>query len=270
MAYSFRRLGSRGNDSRNPHTAPAANRPDGRNSGARLLRWTVRHGECDMSGPPQIRQQRSGKWPHRLLLALYEYLTVTVDPQPVDLVFVMAGRMERKRYGLNLFRSGLAPTLVLSVGRFEVSKLQHLQLDGYEELVKLRDQTPPDDRHFFITITSSGIRFERTKLPKWNTYGEVVAFRDFVKHRNARRVMVVSTDIHLRRVALTFRSVFHRAEIQFLYCAVPSSLSSVQKIHWWIRSPDRRYVISELIKLAGYRVILFFPAWAVHWVMGGE
>jgi hypothetical protein len=205
-----------------------------------------------------------------MLMALYESLTLTAAPEPVDLVFVMAGRMERKRYGLDILRSGLAPKLVLSVGRFELSKLKGLQLQGYEELVHLRDHTPPDERHFFITITNSGIRFERMKLAKWNTYAETVAFRDFVKDQNARRVMVVSTDIHLRRVALTFSSVFRRAGIQFLYCAVPAALSSVQKDHWWARSADRRYVISELIKLAGYRVILSFPAWAVHRVIGGK
>ena len=82
--------------------------------------------------------------------------------------------------------------------------------------------------------------------------------------------MVVSTDIHMRRVALTFSSVFRRAETQILFCAVPSALSSVQKDHWWTRSADRRYVVRELIKLAGYRVILSFPDWLVRQVMGGE
>jgi hypothetical protein len=209
-------------------------------------------------------------WRHRVLMALYESLTFTVAPRPVDLVFVMAGRMERKRYGPELFRSGLAPTLVLSVGRFEVSKSKDLQLQGYEELVHLRDQTPPQERHFFITMTSSGNRVEQTKLPRWNTYGETVAFRDFLKTQNTRRVMIVSTDIHLRRVALTFSSVFRQSGLQFLYCAVPSALSSVQKDHWWTRSADRRYVVTELIKLTGYRVILSFPARVASRVMAGE
>jgi hypothetical protein len=203
-------------------------------------------------------------------MALYESLTFTVAPGPVDLIFVMAGRMERKRYGLEVFRSGLAPTLVLSVGRFEVSKSKDLQLQGYEELVHLRDQTPPQERHFFITMTSSCTRVEQMKLPRWNTYGETVAFRDFLKNQNTRRVMIVSTDIHLRRVALTFSSVFRHSGLQFLYCAVPSGLSSVQKDHWWRRSADRRYVVTELIKLTGYRVILSFPARVAGRVMGGE
>jgi hypothetical protein len=216
----------------------------------------------------QILQPQTEKRPHGVLNALYEFLTFSMDVRPVDLVFVMAGRMERKVYGLDLFRSGLAPTLVLSVGRFEVSKLKALQLQGYDELVHLRDNTPPDERHFFITMTSSAVRIERTKLATWSTYGETVAFLDFLRNQNARRVMVISTDIHLRRVVLTFKSVFHDAGIEFLYCAVPSALSSVQKDHWWRRSADRRYVITELIKLGGYRIILSFPAWAVVRMMG--
>jgi hypothetical protein len=212
-------------------------------------------------------QQRSRKWRHRLLVALYDALTLKVDTRPVDLVFVMAGRMERKRYGLDLFHSGLAPALVLSVGRFEVSKLKALPLQGYEDLLRLRDQTPPGERHFFITMTSSGNRVERTKLAGLGTYAETVAFRDFLGNRDVRQVMVISTDIHLRRVALTFSSVFRDAGMQFLYCAVPSTLSSVQKDHWWTRSADRRYVLTELTKLAGYRVILSFPAWAVRRLM---
>jgi hypothetical protein len=204
----------------------------------------------------------------RVLSALYEFLTFSVDPRPVDLVFVMAGRMERKVYGLDLFRSGLAPTLVLSVGRFEVSKLKVLRLQGYEELLHLRDRTPPDERHFFITMTSSVIRIERTKLATWSTHGETVAFRNFLRNQNVHRVMIISTDIHLRRVALTFRSVFHDAGMEFLYCAVPPAISSVHKDHWWTRSADRRYVVTELVKLGGYRVILSFPAWAAGQMMG--
>src|ERR1035438_7158796 len=54
----------------------------------------------------------------------YESLTRNDSVQPVDLIFVMAGRMERKHYGLELYRAGVAPQLVLSVGRFEVSKVR--------------------------------------------------------------------------------------------------------------------------------------------------
>jgi len=204
------------------------------------------------------------RWWYSALLAVYESLTLTDQVQPVDLIIVMAGRMERKQYGLDLLRVGLGSRLVLSVGRFEVSKMKRLQLAGYEELLQLRDRTPPDERHFFVQVDRSGVRTHKAKLARWNTYGEVLAFREFLKQEHAHRVMVVSTDIHLRRVALTFRKVFCDMPIQFLYCSVPSVLSSVEGDGWWTRADDRRYVLKEMIKLAGYRIILPMPTWAIR------
>jgi hypothetical protein len=175
--------------------------------------------------------------------------------------------MERKQYGLDLLRACLAPHLVMSVGRFEVSKMKSLGLPGYEDLVEIRDRTPPEERHFFAHIDSYGVRVHRAKLGRWNTYGEAVAFRDYIKEVHAQTVMVISTDIHLRRVALTFRIVCRDVPVQFLYCPVPPVLSSVKKEGWWTRSHDRRFVLKETVKLAGYRIIFSMPSWAVHWLM---
>jgi hypothetical protein len=176
----------------------------------------------------------------------------------------MAGLTERKPYGLTLFREGLAPLLIVSVGRFGVSKMRHLQFPGAEELVQLRDRTPPDERHFFMEFDSSGMRTRKVKLARWNTYGEVLALWEYLNGRNPARVMVISTDIHLRRVALTFSKIFGRTSRQFLFCPVPPDLSSLQRHRWWSRANDRRYVLKETLKLAGYRIILSMPGWAVR------
>jgi len=66
------------------------------------------------------------------LMKLYENLTRTDSVQPCDLIFVLAGRMERKPYGLELYLAGMAPRLVLSVGRFEVSRMHQLGLSGID------------------------------------------------------------------------------------------------------------------------------------------
>lgn len=176
----------------------------------------------------------------------------------------MAGRMERKRYALECYREGMAPRLTLSVGRFEVSRMSTLDLNGMEELKGLRDRTPPEERHFFLDIDDSGLRIEKSMLPGWSTYGEVVAFRRFWEARKARSVMVVSTDVHLRRTALVFAELFRGESVKFRYCAVPPRFGFVQRNGWWIRADDRRFVLRELIKLAGYRVIMSTPAWAIR------
>lgn len=207
------------------------------------------------------------RWWHVPLLKLYDSLSRNDSMRPADLIIVMAGRMERKQYGLELYRAGAAPRLILSVGRFEVSKMRGLDLEKVEELIQLRNTTAPARRHFFVKMDPSGISIERVRLSTWNTYGEVLAFRQYLAGEAARKVMVVSTDIHLRRVALTFAEVFREKPVEFLYCPVPDRLGFLRKAGWWTRPDDRRFVVVELLKLAGYRVILSAPRWAIPRLM---
>jgi uncharacterized SAM-binding protein YcdF (DUF218 family) len=194
-----------------------------------------------------------------LSLRLYESLT-RIDPvQPVDLILVLAGRMDRKHYGLELYRAGIAPRLVLSVGRFEVSKMSQLDLACIGDLKSLRDRTPPGERHFFVTMDDSGVRLQKPELQRCSTYGEALAFRSLLERDAAQTVMVISTDIHLRRVALTFAMIFRGAPIRFLYCPVPSRFNTM--------AHDRRFVMNEIIKLTGYRIALSTPGWAARRLM---
>src|SRR5258708_1146722 len=106
-------------------------------------------------------------WRRSVLLWLFEGLTRSDSVQPVDLIFVMAGQMERKPYGLELYRAGLAPQLVLSTGRFEVSRMRTLGLERNDELIALRDRIQPHERHFFVTLDAAGVHIEQLTLPRW-------------------------------------------------------------------------------------------------------
>jgi hypothetical protein len=203
-----------------------------------------------------------------LLSGLYEKLTRNDRVQSADLIFVMAGRMDRKQYGLELFRAGVAPRLVLSIARFEVSKMRTLQLPGVDELTTVRDRTHPDERHFFMKLDESGVSIEKAKLAYWNTYGEALGLRQLLETEEARRVIVISTDVHLRRVALALTNVFRDKPVEFLYCPVPIRLSW-KKERWWRRAEERRFVLHEMIKLTGYRLLLSTPHRVVCWIMRG-
>jgi len=203
----------------------------------------------------------------KLAEAFYQSLTLNDSLDPVDLIFVMAGRMERKRYGLELFRRGVAPRVTLSVGRFEVSRISTFDLESQGELIALRDRTRPAERHFFIDLDKSGVRIQKAVLPRWSTYGEVVAFRKFWETEKPMSIIVVSTDVHLRRTALAFAQAFRGVPVHLRYCPVPPSFGFVQKSKWWSRRDDRRFVLREFIKLAGYRLILSTPAWAIRRLM---
>lgn len=193
----------------------------------------------------------------------YEALTRNDPPEPVDLIFVIAGRMERKQYGLDLYRAGFAPRLLLSIGRFEVSKMAAIGFGAADELIRLRNGTMPDERHFFCEMNASGIRIDKVKLPRWSTYGELLALRGRLAGDPARSLMMVSTDVHLRRIAVAFERIFRGFPLNVVYCPVPERYGSLRKEKWWRRRADRRFVIKEAIKLLGYRAILALPDQAV-------
>lgn len=197
----------------------------------------------------------------------YDRLTRHDKPQAADLIFVFAGRTDRHRYGLELYRAGIAPRLLLSIGRFEVSKMRSLGLEQVEEIVAERNRIPPEERHFFYEMSSNGIRWEKPCLRRWSTYGEVLGLGCYLAKDLPRRIVLVSTDLHLRRIAVTMEKVFRGAPMGVLYCPVPSGLSSVDKKSWWSRPKNRAYVLAETIKLIGYQLILRTPDGMVRRLM---
>ena len=198
---------------------------------------------------------------------LYEILTRNDSIKPVDLIIVFAGRMERKRFGLELFRREMAPRLLLSVGRFEVSRMRSVGFDSTAELIAQRDRIEPEDRHFFVELNAAGTHIETANLRRWNTYGEVLGLWKFLESDLPRSVLVISTDVHLRRIALAFSRVFHEVPLEVHYCQVPADASSVRKKNWWARSEDRQFVLKEAVKLAVYFIILNMPEHVVSRIM---
>ena len=90
---------------------------------------------------------------------------------------------------------------------------------------------------------------------------------DSLEEEKASRVIIISTDVHLRRVAFALGKVFRGKSVEFLYCPIPPRLASLRKETWWTRPEDRRFVLREMIKLAGYRVILSMLARIAYWIM---
>ena len=180
----------------------------------------------------------------------------------------MAGKVNRVQYGLELYRARLAPIVVLSIGRFDVSKLFRICPDDFRDLIGLRDRTPPDQRHFFWQMGTSGTFVELAALPSWNTYGEAVGLQQYLAQHQilADRILVISTYVHLRRVAGTFRKVFNNFT-GFTFCAVPPGLSTLKPSSWWVDAENRRFILKESFKLIGYRLVLLLPIAAVHFCM---
>ena len=189
-----------------------------------------------------------------MLESLSDFLVCEDPVAPCDLIFVLAGIMERKFHGLELFHQGLAPRLILSVGRSEVRQTAAILGDG-QELVRLRDKTPPEKRHFWVDLEGAKETISPARLERIGTFHELKGLAAYLASRPPARIALVSTSIHLRRVRFCCARIPFFAERNVSLWAVPEENSSYKSKVWWKRSADCLYLTSEYLKLAGYRLI---------------
>ncbi len=188
----------------------------------------------------------------RPLQIFCDFLSVSGTPRHSDLIFVLAGRLERKLYGLQLFQSELAPRLILSVGRFEVRKMASLGLKDDGGLVGLARQTPVGQRHFFLDLTGDSPRAVVAGPRGKGTYAELSSLASYLDSEPVHSVTLVSTSIHLRRVRLCCQKVPFFQVRKVHYVAVPEEISSFRCDGWWRRHDHWSYLASEYAKLVAY------------------
>jgi hypothetical protein len=181
----------------------------------------------------------------------WDFLAVNGNPSHPDVIFVLAGLQERKAFGLELFRQGFAPRLIISVGRFEVRKMDQL---GFSDL-NLRALTaslPPAQRHFFIDLSSGVRRVSAALVRRVGTFGELSALAAYLDEPKIRSMTLVSTSIHLRRVRWCCRRMAAFRDMELSYLPVPEELSTFRRQEWWKRPDHWAYVSAEFAKLLAY------------------
>lgn len=194
-------------------------------------------------------------WLEAVLDKVYAWLAVGQQACPADLIFVLAGLPERKRYGWQLFQCGLAPVLLLSVGRSEARFLRvraGLPKDG--DIVRLLPIRPDKGNHIFLWFEQGHVCPEVVRLPELNTFGEIAALGTVIRERSLHHVLILSSDVHLRRIRYVARKLLGSTPVQITYHGVPEAVSMYRRLRWWSRKQDNWLVMSEWSKLAGYYV----------------
>lgn len=179
-------------------------------------------------------------------------LIATHAPLGCDLIFVLAGAMERKSYGIELFLRHAFPRLILSVGRFEVRQTAEL-IEG-PALIALRDRTPADQRHFWVDLEDSQMNVSLASLRRTGTFEELQALADYLLRKPPARIALISTFFHLRRIRFCCRRIPFFAERTVWLLSVPDQKSSFKRAGWWKRGSHWLYFLSEWVKLAGYHL----------------
>src|SRR5271170_2620492 len=138
-----------------------------------------------------------------------------------DLIFVLAGRSVRKRFALELFRDGVAPRLLFSVARFEVRGFRELALPVAFDLLPIAQEIPAPKRHFLVLFGEGEPRVERIAVRRFGTLREIEGLSAYLtRRREIRSVIVVTSAVHGRRVALCCR-VLLPPDVQFRMVIVP-------------------------------------------------
>jgi hypothetical protein len=183
----------------------------------------------------------------KLAQRIYDFLDIGKSPHPADCIFVMAGKQERKVYGIKMWRFGYASRLILSVGRFEWRKFSKLDLESDGGLESVVEQIPPKKRHFLVRLDLQGALCTPVRKGRLGTRSEARALAEYLRDMSVRSLLVLSSPAHLRRVALAFRRAFRNSGTRLTFVAVPENPS--------FDSPAARALIwSELCKYLLYRL----------------
>jgi len=169
-----------------------------------------------------------------ILNALANHLIVRDRLAPADVILVLAGdnNGERAAAGIQLFKQGYAPRLLMSGGPLA----WHLTAAGW-----MREQAVaagvPAAAVLLQAKSHSTIEDARFSLP-------------IVRARGFRSVILVTSPYHTRRAAAVFKKLFRSAGIRVM--VYPAEPSDFNPHDWWRRHEDTQYVVWEYVSRALY------------------
>jgi hypothetical protein len=200
-----------------------------------------------------------------MLEFLFDWLSRADPPVHADAIFVLAGLKARKVFAIQLLKQGLAPRLLLSVGRFEIRRFPELGLPQTIDLLQLAQSIPPPGRHFFVLFENAQFTVHRVPVRMLGTLREMDALADWLNaYPQIASLLVVSSGTHLRRLRICSRALLPR-NIKTIFVAVPEETTMPNPQNWWNDGSTRRMVLFECLKTACYMGILPFWKLARPW-----
>jgi len=176
---------------------------------------------------------------HAVLLALGSYLVDSEPLEKADLIYVLAGDFfgSRVLLGANLGARGYAKQVVLSGGRYGSLYEGDMAVDFAVE-----NGYP---RSLFLPV----------RLDVTHTIDEARAMGPVFRSLGAKRILLVTSNFHSRRVALAFRLFL--PGFRFRIAAAPDK--KFDPASWWRNQPGRDLVFSEYEKMTGTLMMRLVP-----------
>lgn len=175
------------------------------------------------------------------------FLIIEDQLEPADAIVNLAGaRTVRWLETVDLYRDGLAPNVLLSPGIVEEAEVylraRGIRFPSEADLVK--------DAMVQLGIPPQAISVMGGSVD--NTADEAARTRAIALDKGWTRLIVVTSRYHTRRAKYAFEREFKGTGIRIQVRG--SRYDGAQPDGWWRSRSDLRYVVSELQKLAVYRV----------------
>ena len=175
------------------------------------------------------------------------YLVYQDPLEKADAIIVLAGaRVERWLEGVELYRGGWAPQIVISPGRVEGAEFalrsMGIRFPSDAELAR--------DAMLQMKVPVSSVETIPDSLD--NTAQEAAAVHQLASERRWTRLIVVTSKYHTRRAGFAFVREFEGTNVRILMRASRYDTSTPER--WWRHRADSRYVMSELEKLIAYKL----------------
>ena len=184
-----------------------------------------------------------------LLASPAVYLRIEDPLRPADLIAVMPSGWEGVDYGIELYKKGYAPKLML-IGGYP---FEFVQKDGPSfrvvridwELVARAialEADVPDD----AILTRGGS----------STYEQARQFVDLAEASHLTTVIIVTDDVHSRRISWSVAKFPASAKLALIYSPVPRSIylpeEQFEADQWWASEDGVKNVFAEYVKLGYY------------------
>lgn len=131
-------------------------------------------------------------------------LVVMHELESSDLIVIASGEMERVEYGFKLAKQGIADTIFYSSGYIDKYQREYISRNVVEGVN-------------FISTTNSISTYTDAKLTK-----------QFIKGKDIKKIVLVTSPYHSYRVYKTFSKVI--PNVQFISCPVEGSFFNVQDV----------------------------------------
>lgn len=168
------------------------------------------------------------------------------DPlQRADAIFVLAGTLaERPLEAADLYLEGYAPVILVT---------QEYPEYALRQAIRRGARIPSRAELNHTVLRQVGIPEAALVLPPQahdNTAEEAQTLRREALQRKWKRVIVVSSKYHMRRVALICRRALADTGVEIVLRGSRYDLSTPER--WWARRSDIRWLLSEVPKFSAY------------------